>query len=187
MSEAPLPGPLDDFLGHPPADNAAAAFRRDLLRQTTALVRRRRWQRRLIVAAAVAAAVLLVIGAIWRLVPAGPEAVDGPQPQAAQKLEPPAPAPPVEKPRVPEVSHPALPSALALEWKAFDAPRPQRAALYQQAGDRYVEEEQDVASALRCYGQAVQTAQAGELQIDPDDNWLVMALKFDEIERRREK
>jgi hypothetical protein len=79
----------------------------------------------------------------------------------------------------------AMPSALAMEWKAFDAPQAQRFVLYLQAGDRY-EREDDLASAVRCYAQAVRTAAPEALQIEPNDSWLLVALKRDQIKQRKE-
>jgi hypothetical protein len=190
MSDIPLPEPLDEFLNHPPARPEPAELRGELLRRTSGLVRRRRLVRRLAAVGAMSAALLLAALAWWLYPPPppGPPLLDQPQAKQPPAPEPPAPRPPEEKPPpAPAPAAPALPPAVALEWKAFDAPRPQKAALYVQAGDRYVEDDSDLASALRCYGQAVQTASAGELRIDPDDNWLVMALKLDQIERRKEK
>jgi hypothetical protein len=95
-----------------------------------------------------------------------------PKAQVVPKDEPPA---PVKEP----------PPAVALEWQAFDAPRAKQPALYLKAGDRYVEADRDLGSAVRCYGQAVHAAPT--VEIDPNDNWLVLALKVDELERRKEK
>jgi hypothetical protein len=164
--------PLDEFLEHPPTRPDPAELRRHLLRQTTAVVRRRRQNRRMMAAAALAAAVVLAVVAGWlswfRDAPIQEE------PRVVQ---------PQPAPRSPAASDTEAP-ALALEWRAFDAPPTKQAELYQQAGDRY-EEERDLASAVRCYGQAVQAAPS--IEIDANDNWLVMALKLDEIERRRER
>jgi hypothetical protein len=77
--------------------------------------------------------------------------------------------------------------AVALEWQAFDAPRAERAALYFQAGDRYLEDARDVASAMRCYNVALDATPMDSLEIQPDDNWLVTTLKLAQIERRKEK
>ncbi len=195
MSDAPLPGPLDEFLEHPPRRPEPAELRGDILRRTTALVGRRRRARRLRAAAAVAAAIVVVAVTAWFASRPGHE-------QEPQLPDPgltansndgpnfiPEPANPESqreaKPVAPPNTEKVPPSAIALEWQAFDAPRPQRAALYQQAGDRYYEEERDLASAVRCYGQAVQAAPT--VEIDAKDNWLVMAMKLDEIERRKEK
>jgi hypothetical protein len=49
--------------------------------------------------------------------------------------------------------------------------------LYVQAGDRYLGEDGDVQSAVRCYGQALNLDDPAVLAIDPKDNWLLMAIK----------
>jgi hypothetical protein len=195
MSEAPLPGPLDEFLSHPPAAPASAGLRQDLLRQTSGLVRRRRLVRRLAAAGAVAAAVLLTAAALWYGLSGGQPPEPPPVAKLPERKQPePAPAPPQpvavpapEKPKpAPAPEAKAPPSAVALEWKAFDAPRPQKAALYLKAGDRYLADGHDIAAALRCYGQAFKTAPPEALEVTPDDNWLLIALKMDHAERRKE-
>ncbi len=193
MSDAPLPGPLEDFLARPPGDPAPEALRRDLLRRTSAAVRRRRRVRR-VLAASLAAAVVLAALALWHFAPGRDRSVPVPrdEPRVQKRPEKPAvgaprPAPTPPGPPAPAVAAEKPAPAVALEWQAFDAPRAQKAALYLKAGDRYFEDDQDLESALRCYGQAVQTAQAAELEVGPDDNWLVTALKIDQIERRKER
>jgi hypothetical protein len=78
----------------------------------------------------------------------------------------------------------AAKTPLEQEWAAFDAGPRQRARLYIKTGDRYLNECQDVESALRCYRQALLLCEARDLAFDPNDNWLLMALKQD---RRKEK
>ena len=89
-----------------------------------------------------------------------------------------APAPaPQSQPNPAAPTPPAAPaSAVALEWKAFDADKP-RPDLYRQAGDRYLQEDADPASALRCYGQALNGASDKDLAISPDDDYLLMVVK----------
>ena len=67
-------------------------------------------------------------------------------------------------------------SLLDLEWRAFDS-RENRAALFFAVAQRYLEEQHDYESALRCYRQALDAAPKEALAIRPDDNWFVMALK----------
>src|SRR5207248_8628945 len=64
-----LPGPLDDFLEHPPTTPAADALRQALLRRTTAVLRRRRLRRRLALVGAIAAVMLLAAVATWLSLP----------------------------------------------------------------------------------------------------------------------
>jgi hypothetical protein len=88
------------------------------------------------------------------------------------------------QPTVAPAAAPAQPTALALEWRAFESPAPQRARRYLQAGNHYVEEAQDYGSALRCYEQALAGGGTQLQQITPEDSWLVMVLKLDH--KRRE-
>jgi hypothetical protein len=65
-----------------------------------------------------------------------------------------------------------------LEWNAFDVEDDHmRGRLYLQAGNRYLDELQDVESALRCYQQAFHYCEARDLELDANDNWLVESLK----------
>lgn len=171
MNDLPMPGPLDDFLRHPPTPPAPDALREALLRKTATLVRRRRRMRVVAVAGAIAAVVMIAATIVW-LRPPG-------------DVNPPDAPPFVQKQPAPVES--AQPPAVALEWQAFDAAAEHKSTLYRQAGDRYVDDADDLASAVRCYGQAVRTASTDSLRVEPGDNWLVAALKADEIERRKEK
>jgi hypothetical protein len=67
-------------------------------------------------------------------------------------------------------------SALDAEWVAFDS-TDHRSELYRQAGDRYIKDESDLQSALRCYSNALDNGSEQDLAISPDDNWLLMAIK----------
>jgi hypothetical protein len=175
MSDPRLPGPLDDFLEHPPSRAEPAELRRDLLMRTTALVRRARITRRVIGALTAAAAMLLIAVTTSVLLRSGRPIDPGRDPLTGILPSTPGVQPPQSKP-VP---------AVALEWKAFDAVPSEQAALYQKAGDRYVEDDGNLDAAVRCYGQAVRSAP--NIEIDVNDNWLVMALKMDAIDRRKER
>ena len=192
MSEVPLPGPLDEFLANPPASPPHADLRHDLLARTTLIIHQRRRRRRAILAAAsLAAASLLIALGVWALSRPGTEVrptPDGPasSPEVVAKAKPGV--GPLED-HVPKTPPPVttLPSSpLALEWRAFDAPPETQWVLYREAGDRYFEDANDLASALRCYTQAFRSAPTSVLAIHRDDNWMVMALKRDQIERRKE-
>lgn len=74
-------------------------------------------------------------------------------------------------------------SALDAEWVAFDSTQ-RRGELYRQAGDRYMTEEIDPQSALRCYGNALDNGTEQDSVISTNDNWLLMAIKD---ARQREK
>jgi hypothetical protein len=67
-------------------------------------------------------------------------------------------------------------SPAQLEWQAIDR-RQAGADLYRQAGDGYLNEAQDVESALRCYRNALARGGNEALTISPDDSWLLVALK----------
>lgn len=198
MIDKPLPLPLDDFLNNPPARPEPAELRRLVLGQTVPhLGRRRRWMviRSYLWTAAIITPLLLyalicssAVELVRRLAERADEEAFAQNHGVLPIVEEPqpAPAPPLKEKPPPVVAKAPLP-AVALEWKAFDAPGVQQSALYLQAGDRYVEDKHDLASALRCYVQSVQAAPVETLEIDPNDNWLVMALKMDQIERRKEK
>ncbi len=49
--------------------------------------------------------------------------------------------------------------------------------MYKQAGDRYMTEQSDPQSALRCYGNALDNGTEQDRSISTDDNWLLMAIK----------
>jgi hypothetical protein len=197
MSEDPLPGPLDEFLNRP-LQAEPSELRGTLLEKTTSHVRRRRRVRLVrrwviigVVEAALIALTVILASQVGRFrnlwedekgqrgeAIAGPriEARAKPGPGPLDEHQPKSPPPPAAAPLTP----------LALEWKAFDAPVEQQWALYREAGDRYFEDANDLASALRCYKQAFQRAPMSTLTIDRNDNWMVTALKLDQIERRKE-
>jgi hypothetical protein len=162
-----VPDPLDGLL-QPPAGEADDALRRRLLQQTTRVLRRRGRLR--IVARLAALAACFAMGALtvyWF----GPRRID----QVVVVEKPPAPeTPPVPAPVSPSPTPAA--SALALEWKAFDADKA-RPDLYRQAADRYLHEDSDPASAVRCYGQSLNGASDKELAISPNDDYLLMLVK----------
>jgi hypothetical protein len=72
-----------------------------------------------------------------------------------------------------------------LERLAELADRRSQAALFRRAGDRYLEAEGNVASALRCYRLALDLASESELAVAPEDTWLLIALK-DARQKERE-
>ncbi|HWG45774.1 MAG TPA: hypothetical protein VN688_23635 [Gemmataceae bacterium] len=159
------PDPLDDLLAPPPLPSGVGALRQQMYGPTSRVLRRRRWARQFAYAAALAASFalgLLVMRANMR-----PMAAPLPEPVAKQHEEP----RPPDKP-----SMPADASALAREWKAFDS-IDQRGERYRQAGDRYMEEESDLQSALRCYSSALDSGTERDQAISSDDNWLLMAIK----------
>jgi hypothetical protein len=128
------------------------------------------------------AAALVLSFAAGLLVPrfSAPSPVPPVTPEVA--VEPPKrPTPPDKPPVAPAPSHHQ--SALALEWQAFDSLR-ERGALYRQAGERYLQEEHDLQSALRCIGNYLDNGTEQDLAISSDDNWLLMAIK---VARQKEQ
>ena len=143
----PAPAPPDDL------------FREALLRRTRRVLRRRLWVRRAGHAVALAAcfAAGLFTGRLGNEPVPVPETRPAVQPHADAG---PGPAPP----------------PVVLEWQAADSNEP-RADLYLRAGDRYLEEDADYQSALRCYRGALDAGSDRDLAIAPDDSWLLMVLK----------
>jgi hypothetical protein len=180
-----LPDPLEDFLQHPPSLPADAVLRESLAERTASMLpkpRRRRWP----TAAAIAASIVLATVSAYfgfraeKIKPLPPKDIvhhkDEPRPEEKPK-------PPPEETKPPVVSKPVDPRDL--EWTAFDAPDdPERVRLYFQAGDLYLDKHQDYESAVRCYSQAIHYSEPQDLEFNPDENWLVMALKRD---HRKEK
>jgi hypothetical protein len=186
VSDLPLPEPLDDFLAKPPNQPASAELRRALLKQTALVVRRRRRARRFLAAGTTAAALLLIALTLWFVSRPEPEGRPAPddQPRIVEaKVKPGSGTLEAHQPKAPPPVEVPLPAAVALEWKAFDALAGERWTLYRAAGDRYFEDD-NLGSALRCYAQAFRMAPADALTDNPDDNWMVSALKS---ERRKEQ
>jgi hypothetical protein len=158
------PDPLDELLT-PSAPPDVGALRQSAFVRTTAMLRHRRRLRQFAYAAALAAsfaAGLFVMRALPR-----PSLVPDTQPLHANKEES---HPPVVEPM------PRDESALVQEWIAFDS-TDRRGELYRQAGDRYVTEENDLQSALRCYSNSLDNGTEKDLTVSTNDNWLLMAIK----------
>jgi hypothetical protein len=138
----------------PPADRLREALWRRLRRR----LRRGRWWKRAAVAAALAACYAAGFG-------------------TARLATEPTPAPSTVVVADDRMMPPAPPaSPLAQEWQALDSPE-QRPEAYREAGDRYVAEEGDYQSAVRCYREALDAGSERDLAIQPDDSWLLMVLK----------
>ncbi len=181
----PQPDPLETWLAGQPALTPSGALEQAVLRRTQSVLRRRRWLRRTAYAAALAAcyaAGLLTMKVLHSPQPAVPTVIvrTDPEPQ------PPAAVP--QKDVAPSKPPSAAPvSPLALEWQAVDS-REKRPDLYRQAGDRYLQEDGDIQSAVRCYRNMLNAAPEEAATISVDDNWLLMALKdAQQKEKRRGK
>jgi hypothetical protein len=167
---------LDEFLGPKPSTDDAAA-REAVLRRTARVVRRRPWIRR---AKLLATAVGLVAagGAVGWLVKPAPgrvtEYVVLPIGVVLPATEP-APPPPTE-----------YVSAEQIELQAEQASdRATAAALYRQAGDRYLADRNDSPQAARCYRLFLMRAGPDARAVSADDSWLLIALKRDQKEANR--
>ncbi len=77
-----------------------------------------------------------------------------------------------------------VPSASDLEWQALEAPE-SATALYRQAGDRYLADA-DPAEAVRCYGNALADGKPQDLEVAPEDSWLLMVIKQARKKERNE-
>jgi hypothetical protein len=163
------PDPLDDLLRPAVATGGDETLRRRLLDQTTRSLRSRRRRR---VAAWVAALAACYVAGVLTVYWFGPRRIE--QIVVVQKA--PTPEPTVPAPVKPAVPNAKPVSAVALEWKAFDADQ-HRTEMYRKAGDRYINQDADPASALRCYGQSLNGSSDKDLAISPNDDYLLMLVK----------
>jgi hypothetical protein len=189
MSDVPLPEPLENFLQAPPSLPPEAAMQDSLLKLTSSMLCKPRWWRRRPLVAGIAASILVAIVSVYVALRTGnvePLPKKDIVERGNERLPPketPKPQPPPEEPKPPAALVQENP--VELEWTAFDAADDQRrVSLYFQAGNIYLEKQDDYESALRCYSQALHYCQAPQLEFNPNDNWLVMALKRD---HRKEK
>src|SRR5262249_49084327 len=91
---------------------------------------------------------------------------------------------PESAPQVPVPAADAKLSALALEWQAVENPA-RRAELFRRAGDLYLGQENDLESAVRCYKNALNAGSEKDLEIGPQDTWLLISLKNARREEKR--
>jgi hypothetical protein len=165
------PDPLDGMLAPPALPPDADALRQDVYARTRRVLRRRRHLRQFAYVGGLAASFAAGLLVMWMTLPARSASKETPLPvPSASKETPPLPNIPATQPE-----------ALAQEWRAFDS-EDQRGEVYKQAGDRYMTEESDPQSALRCY--SISLDNGTEQDISTDDNWLLMAIK---IARQKEK
>lgn len=157
--------PLDDLLGPPP--DGDLTLRAALREQTSRVIRRLRWRRRLGYAAAAALFFVAGMGVMAWLRPLPeqhqepPHAkVDAPR-KEADKHEKPAPGPG------------------DLEKKLPELPPSRKAEVLLVAGHKYLHEANDYDAALRLYQRGLDTADSRLLDVSPEDDWLMMALKLD--------
>jgi hypothetical protein len=171
------PDPLEELLRPHSPSASSPAWKETLLVRTRRTLRWRRRARWLGFAAALAACYVAGVLTL-RLFRAAPVVevetvyVDS---------EPGLQLPPVpETLRMPERAV----TALALEWQAVEDPE-RSVELYRRAGDRYIDEDNDLESALRCYKRFLTECSEKELEITTQDNWLLVTLKNARLEEKR--
>jgi hypothetical protein len=177
------PDDLSELLSPPPAADTPG-LREGILRRTQRRLAVRKWTRRIGKSAAVAAVFAAGIGVgVWRTA-SERETVFVPAPVPPPQVEVVTVPVPVLVPLVgasgsSDPAPPAAPlAAKALELKAEQADDAQTAArLYRQAGDAYLNVDQDYANATRCY--RLFLARGGDSVLSPDrgDSWLLTSLK----------
>jgi len=166
------PDPLDGML-HPPSPPDNEALRQAVYTRTRRVLHRRRRVRQFAYAAALlmAFATGVFVTRMTAQTDAGERGASAPcsseQPRVDSSAQQGADAP---RSPLPEDS------ALTREWIAFDS-ADHRGELYRQAGDRYMTEENDPQSALRCFSNALDSGTDEDLAISSEDNWLLMAIK----------
>jgi hypothetical protein len=162
-----MSNPLDDFLDGGFTGDANDALQHALRQRTTQVLRRRRRFRQFGFAGLAAACYAAGLATMWVVLPRPAAMVERPQ-QPLVIAE--------NKNQAPVEAKSPEPAAF-YEFEAYTVPPEQRAAQLRKAGDLYLEQERDYASALRCYTQAFDAGGAKALEFSPDDNWLVMAIK----------
>jgi hypothetical protein len=161
---------LDRLLAPIPAPTDAAA-KEALFRRTAGVLARRQLARRAIARGAFGLIFAGGLGAGWFFRPA-------PLATAPELIPVPVPVPLPDHAPESEPSAPVALSAPQLELEAEKTTDPDRSAqLFRQAGDKYLTDATDIASATRCYGyHLAETGPAG-LAIRSDDSWLLIRMK----------
>lgn len=162
------PDPVEGLL-RPPTSADNEALRQAVYSQTRRLLRRRRWIRRFAYAASLLVSFAVGAGTM-RMMPQPARTELGERESVSHPLAQKNPG--TDAPRSPSPDD----SALAQEWIAFDSEE-QRSESYRQAGDRYMKDESDPQSALRCYSNALDNGTEQDLAISTEDNWLLMVIK----------
>jgi negative regulator of sigma E activity len=167
------PDPIEAML-RPPAQPDSDTLRKSVYTQTMRVLRRGRLLRQFAFAASLLLSFAAGVG-VMRIT-ARTDSGDQVESEARRAggvspLIPPG-HPGADAPRSPTPDD----SALDAEWIAFDS-TDRRSELYRKAGDRYINDEKDLQSALRCYSNSLDDGTEQDLAISPDDNWLLMAIK----------
>jgi len=164
--------PLDDFLDRDFSCDGNNALKNSLRERTTQVLRVRQRMKWLGVMGLAAACYVAGVATMW-LMPQR-TAANG---EMVTKVEPAKQAVEVaeKKQETPIVEAKTPLTALDLEWKALEQPAGRVANLLK-AGAMY-ESQDDHASALRCYTQALKEGGAKVLESSDDDRWLLTTLK----------
>jgi hypothetical protein len=161
--------PLDELLTPSSSPADTEKLRADVLRRTTALLRRRVWLKRGGFVTALAACFLAGGLTVRLMTPVAAVETQGavaniPNPENGPELI----APPTVAVEMPPP---------AIERLASQTDDRERAELLRTAGRRYLDEQNDPESALRCYTNALNAGSVDDLKASPSDDWLLMALK----------
>jgi hypothetical protein len=161
----------------PPSAAQSPGLRDAILRRTGRRLAVRRWTRHGVKAAAVAA--VFAAGLILGVQNAPHDTVPVPEPRVEVVTVPvpvfvPLPGGAVE-PSPPPVAK-RTGHELELDAEQTDD-APTAAQLYRQAGDAYLDAEQDYANAARCYRLFLARAGESALPPEPGDSWLLTSLK----------
>jgi hypothetical protein len=156
-------------------------LRQDVFLQTARLLRRGRRRRRFGFIGLLVLCYAAGLGTwqVWRAAPLPATAQLGvSEKEANTEVQSSTAAEPVPKEATsPSVQvEPAVP-AVVLERMGASLSPERSAAYYRSAGDRYLEVEGDLASAVRCYKRSLDAASDAELGVSTEDNWLLMAMK----------
>ena len=156
--------PLDDFLDRNFTCDANGSLQSALRHKTTRLLRRRRVVRRLALASMAAACYLAGLATMWLLLPRTVTVIHDPV-LAQATAEPANPPTPPDRPELHEMLAEANPA--------------ERSAQLRIAGDLYLEQRKDFTAALRCYTASLDAGGPAALELQPNDTWLVKAIKKD--------
>jgi hypothetical protein len=175
------PNAIDQFLEgrFPPEPNDP--LRQALLMQTTRLLRRRHRLKQASLVAAMIACYVAGLATMHFGAPAPAPVLVQDDGQSDSPVKTSSPALPQEKRELvqaepPLEEDPEAPAFIFERVAAF-ASADKRALLFRLAGDRYLENDHDEESALRCYARALDSGTEHDRAISPSDNWLLIALK----------
>ncbi len=158
-----------DAFDPPPADDGLRE--RIFARTARRVAATRRMRRVTVVAALILCFAAGVMTGPWIMPGHGP----GRSTAGSERNSTPVAPPPGE---IVDASPPARPTAAQIEDRARRASNEQRLLLLKLAGDRYLNDDVDVESALRCYRAVLAAAPPTDRKrFDPTDSWLLASLR----------